>query len=178
MTPRRPQATRMREPGSRADAGFTLIELLVVVAIFALMAFVAAPWFARISQHNQLRSAAREVQTTLLAARMTAVRNAASASVRILPASPGVAHHSIQTWLESVPPRQVAALELSRNVRFLALPPGDRVTFTADGRRTPSSVAHQDIVVEGPVGSSRANQITVEAWENGRIAFVQPVNWR
>lgn len=169
---------RKRRLYPRRDAGYTMVELLIIVAIIALMALIAAPWFIRISQRNQLRSAAREVQTTLLAARMTAVRNNASASVRILPATPGVAHHSIQTWLEAASPRKVAELELSRNVKFFALPPGDRVTFTADGRRTPSGVSHQDLVVEGPVGSSQSNQITVQAWENGRIAFVQPVNWR
>lgn len=162
----------------RASSGFTLIELLIVVAIIALMAFVAAPWFSRISQRNQLRSAARELQTTLLAARMTAVRNNGSVSVRIVPASPGVDHHSLGTWLDVSPERQVAELELSGNVRFVSLPPGDRVVFTADGRRLPPGVTHQDIVVEGPVGSALTNQITVQAWENGRIGFVLPVNWR
>lgn len=162
----------------RESGGFTLIELLIVVAIFALMAFVAAPWFSRISQRNQLRSAAREIQTTLLAARMTAVRNNVSASVRIAPASPGVGHHSVETWLDVSPERRVAELELAGNVRFVSLPPADRVTFTADGRRLPSGVAHQDIVVEGTVGSALTNQITVQAWENGRIGFVLPADWR
>ena len=158
--------------------GFTLIELLIVVAIIALMAFVAAPWFSRISQRNQLRSAAREIQTTLLAARMTAVRNSMPASVRFIPAAPGVDQHSVETWLDASPERRIAGLQLARNVRFVSLPPADRVVFTADGRRTPSGVAHQDIVVEGPVGSALANQITVQAWENGRIVFVLPLLWR
>ncbi|HSE62110.1 MAG TPA: GspH/FimT family pseudopilin [Thermoanaerobaculia bacterium] len=162
----------------RESRGYTLIELLIVVAIVALMAFVAAPWFSRISQRNQLRSAAREIQTTLLAARMTAVRNNAPASVRILPAPPEAAHHSVQTWLEGATPRQIAGLEIPKNVRFVSLPPGDRVVFTADGRRTPAGVLHQDIVIEGPVGSALANQITVQAWENGRIGFVPPVSWK
>ena len=162
----------------RESRGYTLIELLIVVAIVALMAFVAAPWFSRISQRNQLRSAAREIQTTLLAARMTAVRNNAPASVRILPAPPEAASHSIQTWLEGATPRQIAGLEIPKNVRFVSLPPGDRVVFTADGRRTPAGVLHQDLVIEGPVGSALANQITVQAWENGRIGFVLPVSWK
>ena len=166
----------MRAVG-RESSGYTLVELLIVVAIIALMAFVAAPWFSRISQRNQLRSAARELQTTLLAARMTAVRNNVSASVRIIKASPGVSHHSIQTWLDVSPERQIAQHNVAGNVRFASLPPADRVVFTADGRRTPSGVSHQDIVVEGPVGSTLANQITVQTWENGRIVFVLPTSW-
>ncbi len=168
----------LRHRPARSRSGFTLIELLIVVAIFALMAFVAAPWFSRISQRNQLRSAAREVQTTLLAARMTAVRNNVTASVRITPASPGVDHHSIETWLEAAPPRRVGDWKLGANVRFVSLPPADRVVFTADGRRDPPGTPHQDIVLEGPVGAPVANQITVETWENGRVAFIPPVGWR
>jgi prepilin-type N-terminal cleavage/methylation domain-containing protein len=166
----------MRAVG-RESSGYTLVELLIVVAIIALMAFVAAPWFSRISQRNQLRSAARELQTTLLAARMTAVRNNVSASVRIIPASPGVGDHSIETWLDVSPERRIARLQVAGNVRFASLPPADRIVFTADGRRTPSGVSHQDIVVEGPVGSVLTNQIRVQTWENGRIVFVLPTSW-
>lgn len=158
--------------------GYTLIELLIVAAIVTLVALVGAPWFTRTSHRTQLRSAAREVQTTLLAARMTAVRNNASTSVRIVAAAPGVDHHSIETWLETSTPRQLGELQLSSRVRFASLPPGDRVDFTPDGRRAPSGVPHQDIVLEGLAAPPYSNQISVQAWENGRIGFVPPEHWR
>lgn len=164
-----------RRESDRRRSGFTLIELLIVVAIFALMAFVAAPWFSRISQRNQLRSAAREIHTTLLAARMTAVRNNVPASVRI---TPGSEYHIVETFLETAIPRLVGDLRIQANVRFASLPPADRVVFTADGRRDPPGTPHQDIVLEGPVRSALMNQITVETWENGRVAFVPPAEWR
>lgn len=160
------------------SSGFTLIELLIVAAIVALVALVGAPWFARISHRTQLASTAREVQTTLVAARMTAVRKNAPTSVRIIAATPGVDHHTIETWLESGTPRRLAQLHLAPNVRFASLPSGDRVDFTPDGRRAPAGVAHQDIVLEGPTAAAYANQVVVQAWENGRVAFVPPVPWR
>jgi len=142
------------------------------------MALVAAPWFSRTAQRGKLRSAAREVQSTLLAARMTAVRSGVPASVRIAPAPAGTAHHRLETWLEASPARLVTELRLTTQVRFLSLPTGNDVIFTADGRRLPPATMHEDIVIEGPVGSSVANQITIETWENGRVSFVLPTVWR
>lgn len=168
----------MQKRDSRIAAGFTLPELLIVVVIVAVVALVAAPWFARVSQRNKLRSGAREVQTTLLAARMIAVRAGQPASVRITPAPAGTAHHRLETWLEAAPPRRVRELLLSTQVRFVTLPPGNDVVFTADGRRVPPSTVHEDIVIEGPVGSALTNQITLQTWENGRVEFVLPTEWR
>ena len=170
----------VREPRLRrgSSPGSTLIELLIVGALVALVALVGAPWFTRTSHRTQLRSAAREVQTTLLAARMTAVRNNAPTSVRIVPATPGAGHHSIETWLETGTPRQLGELHLSSRLRFASLPPGDRIDFTPDGRRSPAGVPHQDIVLEGLAEAPYSNQISVQAWENGRIGFVPPEQWR
>ena len=168
----------MQKQDNRIAAGFTLPELLVVIAIVSVVALVAAPWFARVSQRNKLRSGAREVQTTLLAARMIAVRTGQPASVRIAPAPVGTAHHRLETWLEAAPPRRMRELLLTTQVRFISLPPGNDVVFTADGRRDPPATAHEDIVIEGPVGSALMNQITLQTWENGRVEFVFPTEWR
>lgn len=168
----------MHKQHNRAAAGFSLPELLVVIAIIAVVTLVAAPWFARISQRNQLRSAAREVQSTLLAARMTAARGGVSASVRITPAPAGTAFHKVETWLEASPATRLRELLIGKKVRFVSLPPGSDVVFTPDGRRSPPGAAPEVIVLEGMVGSTLLNQITIETWENGRIAFVTPTQWK
>lgn len=162
----------------RRRSGFSLLEVLIVIAIIAMVSLVAVPWFSRIAQRNKLRSAAREVHSTLLAARMTAARSGLPASVRITPAVSGNDHHSVETWLEASPPRRLGELRLTARVRFLSLPPGSDVVYTADGRREPPGTVREDIVLEGPVGSAVANQIRIEAYENGRVAFVPPTEWR
>ncbi|HYX22089.1 MAG TPA: prepilin-type N-terminal cleavage/methylation domain-containing protein, partial [Thermoanaerobaculia bacterium] len=58
----------------RRSEGFTLVELLIVVALVAIAALVGMPWLVKIGQRSQLKSAASEVQTTLMAARIKAVK--------------------------------------------------------------------------------------------------------
>ncbi|HZI66455.1 MAG TPA: prepilin-type N-terminal cleavage/methylation domain-containing protein [Thermoanaerobaculia bacterium] len=168
----------LQEKTFRRHSGFSLLEVLIVIAIIAAVSLVAAPWFARISQRSKLRSAAREVHATLLAARMTAVRSGIPASVRITPAVSGTSHHSVETWLEATPARRLKEFRLPTQFQFVTLPPGNDVVFTADGRRNPPGTAREDIVIEGLVGSALSNRITLEAYENGRVAFVPPTEWR
>lgn len=175
----------MHKQHNRAGSGFSLVELLVVVAIIAVVSLVAAPWFVRISQRNQLRSAAREVQSTLLAARMTAARGGVPASVRITPAPSGTAFHKVELWRDAIPAAtppspatRLREIRLGTKVRFVSLPPDSDVIFTPDGRRNPPGAAPEVIVLEGMVGSSLLNQITIQTWENGRVAFVTPVDWK
>ena len=51
-----------------------MIELLIVIVIFGLLAAVSVPWFGKIRRRAELRSAAMEIGTTLVAARMKAVK--------------------------------------------------------------------------------------------------------
>jgi len=170
---------------TRTDRGFTLVEMLVVLAIIAALALVAIPWFYKISQRQALKSAAFEVETTLLAARMKAVRRNQPVSVAINSTAP------VQLLtIEPQPPAPTptaapAMLSLPVNAAILYSTPNAAsgiVTFGGDGRisiaPTPNPTPGAwEYVLQGPVGVATPNQIKVQAWPNGRIAVVTPTNW-
>lgn len=164
--------------------GFTLVELLVVMAILAALSLVAIPWFYKISQRNALKSAAREVQTTLLAARIKAVNRNRPVSVLITSLGPPVELQIVEPNPPAPTPTHVPVnLTLpAQAARLYATPfaAGGTVTFGGDGRLvnpplqpTPGVV----YVLEGPVGATTPNRIQVKADSSGRIAVVTPVDW-
>jgi type II secretory pathway pseudopilin PulG len=57
------------------SGGWSLVELLVVIGIFGLMVAVATPYFLKISRHYRLLGQVHEIQSTLLAARMQAIKH-------------------------------------------------------------------------------------------------------
>ena len=66
------------------------------MALMAMMALVATPWFVKLHQRNQIKSAALEIQTTLLAARMKAVKLNQPVSVVITSVTPPIEFQTIQ----------------------------------------------------------------------------------
>lgn len=162
------------------SAGFSLIELLVVMAIVAMMALVATPWFLRITQRNKLKSAANEIHSTLLAARMLAVKRNQAVSVVVTAALPADSMHLLEI-VEPAPGPLTRRVQIeSRTLTFVALPvgpPPNTVTFVGDGRVTVPPPPGALIVVQGPVGVASPNQITVQADSNGRVRIITPVAW-
>jgi prepilin-type N-terminal cleavage/methylation domain-containing protein len=170
----------------RKDRGFSLVELMVVMAIVAALSLIAVPWFVKIAQRQQLKSAAFEIQTTLLAARMKAVKLNQPVTVAINSTTPPV---QLET-LEPPPPaptptRAPALMTLPASAATLAATPsvaGGVITFSGDGRvnmaPTPNPTpGNWFYVLSGPVGAPTPNQITIQAWPNGRVAIVTPTNW-
>jgi type II secretory pathway pseudopilin PulG len=164
--------------------GFTLMETVVVVAIIGLATVVAIPYFAKTSRRQRLVGAAHEIQQSLLAARMRAVRANQNASLLITPAAAGEAVHELDTIAPDIPPGPppppvnksylpASALE------FVALPLNNKVTFGGDGRViAPPPPAPGIITVQGPVGSPVLNQVTIRANSTGRIEVVTPAVWQ
>src|SRR5262245_53693601 len=170
----------------RRDRGFSLIELLVVMAIIAAVSLVGIPWFVKISQRAQLRSAAFELQTTLLAARIKAVRRNQPVSVVINSVAAPVELLTVEPPPPAPTPTVAPArMALPARAAILFATPvasGGTVTFSGDGRinmaPTPNPTPGAwEYVLQGPVGAPTPNRIRVQAWPNGRVVVVTPTNW-
>ena len=187
MSSRMSRARTISE-SSTASKGFSTIELLLVIVILGIMAAVAIPFFNRMRRRSELTSAAMQVSTTLLAARMKAVRYNAPASVAVTPsADPGTPNEfdTIEPVLPATTPTPVAnpmgrLLIPGRTFRFVATPPAGVVSFDGSGRLLPPPAAPtpSQIVIEGPVGSGVTNQITIETNSAGRVRIITPTQWQ
>ena len=164
--------------------GFSLVEVLIVMALIALAAVVVGPWFVKLSQRNQIKSAAREIQSTLLAARMKAVKR--NLPVTVVISSPSGTQPIVFDTIEPPPPaptptRIPGRLELpARAAQFVVTPFAGTITFGADGRLgpTPPAPTPAVIVIEGPLGATNMNQITIQANSSGRIEVITPTVWK
>ena len=171
-----------------------MLELLVVVVIIGLLGAVSVPWFAKVRRRTELRSAAMEIGTTLLAARMKAVKRNVTATVVITAASGSQASHVIDTIEPPpIPVTPAAPTPLpganplttlnisSRSIRFVETPRGGSIAFDGTGRMvvppTPG-ITPGRIVIEGPVGIGPTNQILIETSLVGRVRIVTPVVWQ
>jgi prepilin-type N-terminal cleavage/methylation domain-containing protein len=178
-----------RSKGMRRDRGFSLAELLAVMGIMAALALVAIPWFNKISQRNALKSSARDIQTTLLAARMKAVKRNQPVSVAINTLGPPVELLTIEPQPPAPTPTIPAPrIELPVNAATLfatPIAPGGMITFAGDGRvpltvtpvPTPGGPGAYQYILKGPVGVINPNTVIVEVYPNGRVVVVTPTNW-
>ena len=176
---------------SRAGAfsvsrGFSLFELLVVMVILVLLGLVSIPWFKRIGRRAQLRSAAMEISTTIVAARMRAVKRNVNTSVVITAAATLDGVNKISTIepppavLPTPSANSLSDLLISgRTLRFLETS-GGTITFDGGGRRIapPAPTPEATIVIEGPPGSTSVNQITIHTSTGGRVRVITPTVWQ
>jgi prepilin-type N-terminal cleavage/methylation domain-containing protein len=167
--------------------GFTMLELLIVLAIMGILAAVGIPWFMKIMQRQELKSAVHEIQTTLAAARMTAVKLNAPVSVAIVSTTPPLQFQVI----EPAPPAPTPTLpsrfvSLDANaVRFVQTPNNTNgaITFGGDGRlmvTPPLSVLTPALrmIVEGPANGPVRNQIKIDTNSAGVVKVVTPTDWQ
>jgi prepilin-type N-terminal cleavage/methylation domain-containing protein len=165
---------RVSKQAKGKSAGFSLIELVVVLALMAMMALIATPWFVRMGQRNQIRSAAHELQTTLLAARMKAVNLNQPVSVVVAAITPPLRFDTMTSVAALTPtPTPLARLILPERAAELIETPsvaGGTITFGGDGRvinidsRTPAVFR-----IQGPVGMRTPNQYEIRTTSGGRV---------
>ena len=150
------------------------------MAIIALMALVASPWFFKIMQRNVMKSAAQEMSITFAAARMRAVKRNLPAEVRITIAGPGQSFHLLETF-EMVQPVAIKVGESRITAKTVfptsGLPtccpnPGPPLTvrFLPDGR----TALPLWFTIQGPVGAGVQNNLTVSVNQAGKINVLGP----
>ncbi len=169
-------------------AGFTVIELIIVIALIGLAAVVGIPYFKKIFQRTQLRSDAYEIQATLIAARMNAVKRNVPATVSLTVAVAPETSHKFTTsfgTLPAPPPGTPTPVPLSpvfyipnTHIDVIATPAGGVITFRGDGTLgAPPFPTPGLIVVAGPPKAGNPNQITIQTDPNGRVRVITPAVW-
>lgn len=149
------------------------------MAIIGILALAAAPWFAKISQRNQVKSSASQLAITLQAARMRAVKRNLPARVVVSRATGTQGYNLIETFEQTIPtPIKVAELRLPALVDFpssgIPGPYGPAnpalVVFGPDGRAT----APATFTIRGVIGAGTTNDLPVDVSANGKIEVLGP----
>ena len=165
------------------ERGFSIVEILIVLAIIAILALAAAPWFAKISQRNEVKSAGGELAITLAAARMRAVKRNLPARVVITRATGSTSFHRVETFEQVVPtPIKVQETQISGRVDFpptIPLPyPAQYgtnptvITFGPDGRLVGGGPV--TFTIQGVRGANIQNNLPVQVSANGKIEVLKP----
>jgi prepilin-type N-terminal cleavage/methylation domain-containing protein len=161
------------------ERGFSIIELLIVLAIIAVLSLAAIPWFQKISQRNEVRSAGSQLAITLAAARMRAVKRNVPARVVLTRATGSQAFHLFETFEDVQPtPLKVEETRISSRLDFpitTSVPPPyyaqlAQVIFGPDGRAT--GAGH--FTIRGPVRAGVQNDLPIEILGNGKIEVLKP----
>ncbi len=126
------------------DKGVTLIELVVVFVIIAILALLMVPNIGRWLPRYRLRSATRDIISTLRTAQMRAISNNVVYQVVFTPGGPGSGTYVLQAngvdegAAQTVPP----------GITFVTNFPGNKAIFNTNSTATGGTVT-----VSGPTGT-------------------------
>ena len=160
------------------------MELLVAILIIGLMSAIAIPYFMKASRRTRLMSAAHEIQQSLLAARMRAVRANQVTSLVLTAALPTENDHHLDMVVPDTSPAPTPTpvnkgLLPSNSFSFVVTPTNSKVTFGGDGRMTSEPAPTPAIVtIQGPVGAPVLNQVTIRTNSRGKVEVVTPSVWQ
>lgn len=142
--------------------GVTLVELIVVFVVIAIGATLMVPGFTRWMPKYRIRSATRDIVSTMRAAQLRAVANSLNYQVVFTPAGPGLGTYVLQRNSGGVSTNDGVAQTVPAGITFVTTFPGNTVVFSSNSTATAGNVT-----VSSPGESQR--RITVLS-SNGRVS--------
>jgi Tfp pilus assembly protein FimT len=130
------------------NGGITLIELVVVFVIIAVLALLMAPNIGRWMPRYRLRSATRDIISTLRTAQMRAVSNDLTYQVVFNPAGPGLGTYTLQRNSGGLITTEGVAQTAPPGVTFVTNFPANTAVFNPNSTATGGTVT-----VSIPTGS-------------------------
>jgi len=120
--------------------GVTLIEFIVVFVIIAIGATLMAPGIGRWLPKYRLRSATRDIASTLRTAQLKAVANNLSYQVVFTPSSGGLGTYILQRNSGGLITNDGVAQTVPTGISFVTTFPGNTVAFNSNSTATPGNV--------------------------------------
>lgn len=117
--------------------GVTLVELIVVFVVIAIGATLMVPGFTRWMPKYRLRSATRDIVSTMRAAQLRAVANSFDYQVVFTPA---VGTYILQRNSGGLSTNDGIAQTVPAGITFATTFPGNTVVFNSNSTATPGSV--------------------------------------
>jgi type IV fimbrial biogenesis protein FimT len=154
--------------------GFTLVELMITVAVFAIVAAIAAPAMQAMVAASRLNGATSELVTTLQLARSEAIRR--NASVLVCASADGTTCSGSgdwSRWIVTGPDNASGTIDTIRdrsaNAELRLSGPGAGITFNPSGLIR----AQQGLTVCAPTTKVTDNQRVITILISGVVSYAK-----
>jgi prepilin-type N-terminal cleavage/methylation domain-containing protein len=145
------------------NSGFTLTELMVTIAVVAILASLAVPNFIAWLPNYRLQSGAEEIQSTLQLARITAIKENATATVAFNTANETYQASVLKSGVVRIFRR--GRMPAGVDINSAVFGGGAFVQFDSQG----TAINNTDGSAQVRINSGRVKTITVSITGNSRI---------
>lgn len=144
----------------RRSRGFSFVEIIIVIAIMGLILAIGIPYFTTVLHRSRVDGVAREINMTVLAARLQSIKRGQNVGVVLStdPSSAIGAYNTAITFVDAKPDGVLDTTTVPPDVivrRDLLDPAGHRVFLRIDSpdQASPSTSAATAYIVFTPFGS-------------------------